>query len=566
MSVFFNGRRLTTPAVESRIDDAGMLPRSLATGNVLAIVGRSSGGEPNKALRLRSPTHARSLLRSGEGLRAAEMAFAPSAETRGPAEIVFVRVNPATRSTLNLKNASNADVIALSSTDYGIYTQTISVQVESGSVSGKRVTTRLGNRSHSADNIGRAAAVVTYSGAADPATVTVSNTQLTLTAGASIVIDLATYPTVQQLVDRINAEPDWTASVVAGSANTPSLNGLDHVSAANAKVALTLRADLQAIVDWLNSFAESYVTAVRVSGAGTVPANLSTTFLAGGTDGTVTNESWSDALEVLMAEDVQYIVPLSSEPSVWAMTDAHCMYMSTMGQMERRAFVGGALSTDLDAAIANASLINSDRTAYVAPGIYNPGPDGALTLYEPYFLAALIAAGFSGLNPGEAMTNRSLRVMGLEYDLLATSDTDRAIDGGVTAVMRTPRGNRVVRSVSTWLSDRKFNRVEVSCGVATDFTARSVRDALRGFVGAKANPQSRALAVSRSQSVLRELSRPEPEGPGVLAGDAENPPYRNISAEIEEDILRVSFECSPVIPINYVLVTISVAPYSSVQQ
>lgn len=567
MPVYFNGKRLTSPAVVSQIDDSAMLPRSLATGNVLAIIGRSEGGQPKKALRMRSPSHARQILRTGEGLRAVEMAFAPSVETRGPAEILFFRVNPATRSSLVLKDGATNDVITLNSTDYGLYTQTISIEIEAGSDTGKRVTTRLGNRTHSQDNIARAALTVQYLGAEATATVSVTDTALTLVAGANTVaVNLEVFPSVQQLVDRINAETGWVASVVAGSANTPALRGLDHVSEVAAKAsAVTLRADLQAIIDWINGFGEPFVTATREANAGAVPANLANTFLAGGVDGDVTNEDWADVFDELMGEDVQYLVPLTAEPAVWAMADAHCLYMSTMGQMERRAFVGAGTGVDMESAAAAATQINSDRLAYVAPGIYNPDEDGNMVLYPAYMHAAMIAGGFSGLNPGETLTNKSLRIMGLEYDLHATVDTDFLIDGGVLATMRTPRGFRVVRAISTWQNDRKFNRVEISCGIATDFTARSVRDALRPFVGAKANPQSRSLAISRTQSVLRELARPEPEGPGVLAGDQEHPAYRNIRAEIEEDVLRVSFECSPVIPINYVLVTISVTPYSSTQ-
>ncbi|MNH25583.1 hypothetical protein D3C79_855850 [compost metagenome] len=48
----------------------------------------------------------------------------------------------------------------------------------------------------------------------------------------------------------------------------------------------------------------------------------------------------------------------------------------------------------------------------------------------------------------------------------------------------------------------------------------------------------------------------------MLAGDAASPAFRNISAAIEGDVLRVQFECSPVIPNNYILVTVYAKPYS----
>lgn len=71
-------------------------------------------------------------------------------------------------------------------------------------------------------------------------------------------------------------------------------------------------------------------------------------------------------------------------------------------------------------------------------------------------------------------------------------------------------------------------------------------------------------AISITESTLRELAREEPQGPGVLAGSAESPAYRNITASLEGDVLRVEFECSPVIPVNYVLATIFAVPFSGV--
>ena len=69
-------------------------------------------------------------------------------------------------------------------------------------------------------------------------------------------------------------------------------------------------------------------------------------------------------------------------------------------------------------------------------------------------------------------------------------------------------------------------------------------------------------AISIAESTLRELARQEPQGPGVLAGDEANPPYRNIRATLEGDVVRIEFECSPVIPVNYILTTVFAVPYT----
>jgi len=566
MAVFFNGRLLVTPTAETRIDDSAMRNQNLSVGNVLALIGRSGGGKPNVPLVLRSPTHAREVLRSGELLEAAERAFAPSSETLGPAQVVALRVNPAVQASVALKDAGTADVIDLVSTDYGLYANGIKLKVESGTNLGKKLTTQFGDDYYTRDDVARDAFTVQYTGTEISAQITVNETSVVLEAptGSTVAtIDLNDFDTVQKLVDRINVVSNWTAGVVPGSANTPALKGLDALTGQDAKtVEVTVTALLQACIDWLNSVGEGYVTATRHAGAGAGPANIDWTYLSGGSDGVTTVTEWQNCFTALQAESVQWVVPLSSDPAIWAMADAHVHYLSGVGKMERRAFVGGETGLTKQAAANHASNLNSDRTAYVYPGIYEYNDDGELTLYPPYMAAALVGAAFSGLDPGEALTNKSLRIYGVETDLASPVDTDYLIQSGVLAIRRTTRGYRVVKSVSTWLNDSKYNRGEVSTGFATDFVARNTREALEVFIGQKAAPITLEQIKSRVDSVLRQLARPAPAGPAVIVGDSENPAYKNITAKIEGDVVYVEFQCSPVIPINYVLISIHAVPYS----
>jgi hypothetical protein len=69
------------------------------------------------------------------------------------------------------------------------------------------------------------------------------------------------------------------------------------------------------------------------------------------------------------------------------------------------------------------------------------------------------------------------------------------------------------------------------------------------------------LAAQVTESVLKGLARPEPGGPGVIVGDERSPPYRNIQVSIEGDVLFVSFEASPVVPLNFIALSVSVVPY-----
>lgn len=566
MGVFFNGRLWVSPATMSVVDDSGMYNKNLSVGNVLALVGRSTGGKPNTALRFGSAAEARAALIDGELLRAIEKAFDPSAQTGGPATIVAVRVNPATQAVLALKDIGAATVIDLVSTDYGIYTNQIKVKVEAGTASGRKLTTQFGTNYYSQDNVSRNAFSVLYSGAEVTATMSINNSTVTLYAPAATpvaTLDLNSYATVQQLVDRINAVAGFAATVVDNNGEKPSLNGLDTVTAQSVKTnAYTATADLQAIVDWLNGTGEGYVTATRAANAGTLPAAMAFTYLAGATDGSVTNTEWTNAFTTLQSEDVQWVVPVSNSESIHAMADTHCAFMSNVARMERRAIVGGASGALDSAAITAAKALNSDRTSYVHLGFYDYDSTGKLVLFEPYILAALLAGAFSGVNPGTALTNKSIKVRGLERKLRNPTDTDALILGGVLCVEETVTGYKVVKSITTWLTNTNYNRVEVSVGVAVDFISRNVRNTLDELRGAKGTPETLAQAVSRVDSALRALAMPEPMGPGVIVGDKANPAYKNISASLEGDVMRVEFQCSPVIPINYIPIVVHAVPYS----
>ncbi len=564
MPVFFNGQLLVTPTTASAVNDDAMVNRNLSVGNAVAFVGKSLGGKPQTVLEFGSPEQAIEVLRGGELLDAVKKAFAPSAQTGSPGTVRAIRVNPATQATLALLNATPATAITLTSENYGSDDNRIKVKVESGTNFGKRITVQKGQDYYTKDDIGREAFSCHYTGTEATATITITGTTVTLAAPAGTTvatIALADYDTIGELVDRINTVANFTADVLDNSENKASLNGLDYVTALSVKTEATLRADLQALVEWFNT-SVPLVDATRAAGVGAVPVNIPFTYLSGGSEGTTTNTDWSDAFEVLQTADVQWVGAISGDAAIRAMADTHAQFCSTTLKRERRAITGTAEATSDDDAIAAAKELNSDRTSLVHIGYYDYDANGELKLYPPYMTAALIAAMFAGSNPGTAMTNKTMSVRGLERKLRNPTDTDKLINGGVLCVEDTDQGYKVVQSISTWRGNSKYNRREQSTGSALDFTVRNVRNAVDILRGEKNNPILLSRAVSITDSTLRELARNEPEGPGVLAGDAENPPYRNITASIEGDVVRIQFECSPVIPANYILVTVYAVPYS----
>jgi len=566
MSIFFNGRQITTPAVASRVDDSAMFNVNPAVGNVLAILGRSDAGEPKKALRFGSPSEAAAELRGGELLDAVSRAFGSMVETPGPSEVIAVRVQPATGSTLALKDSADVTVINLASSVYGTLANRVQIAIGTATTRGKKITTKLDGQTYEADNVGRQVASVRYSGAAASASLSINASTMTLAAptGTTVAtLDLATFATVADLVDRISLVAGWTATVTDGSGEQPTAGALDFLVDADAKTDdLPVYADLQAVVDWINGNAEPLLTATKAAGAGRVPANITSTFLSGGTNGNTQVSDWADALTMLQSEDVQWVVPASGDAAVHALVSAHVKFMSEIMSKERRAIVGTALSTSDAAANAAAKAINSDRVGLVHLGVYDYNTAGRLTLYPPYIAAAMLGGGFAGVNPGTALTNKALNVRGLERKLRNPTDTDVLLRGGVIPLEDRPTGYFVVQSISTWLTNTNYNRRELSTGTAADYTARAVREAVQPIIGKNGNAARLAEARARTTTVLNELSRPEPQGIGVLAGDDNNPAWKNLKITITGDVMRIEFQASPVIPINYITIVIFAQPYS----
>lgn len=585
MGIFFDGRLWTTPATMSLVEDSAMYNKNLSVGNVVALIGSSEGGQPKKPLYFGSASEARAVLRGGELLTACEKAFDPSAQTKGPALVIAFRANPASRAGVSLKDASNSSVIDIASTDFGTHTQNIRVQVEAIS-NGRRISITDGDKYSTSPIIDHS--VMTIKGPVDSKVTIDSNSCTLLTASTSdidVALDFEQHVTVGDLAAKINSISGWTCTVIGNNDQHPTLDSFDYLtnSVSDGANGVTVKATLNAIINWINSSSEIFCNARRRIEIGGIPEASSWQYLSypsvtntwnnddnGEWSGSITWNSlgttatiadYQACFDLLALEDVQWVCPITGDSSIHAMADTHCTYMSNVARRERRAIVGTPLATSDIEAIDLAFALNSDRTSLVHIGHSDYSHSGIMTAYPAYMTAALLTGMFSGVNPGTPLTNKTIKVRKIERLLRNPTDTDALINGGVLCIEKTNKGYKVVKSISTWLVNKNYNRVEVSCGVATDFTARNVREIVDDLRGQKNTPQLMGMAVSRAETTLRALAKPEPVGPGVLAGDKDNPAYKNITARIEGDVLYLEFECSPVIPCNYIPVIIHVKPY-----
>ena len=652
MSVFFNGKLLTTPTVATKIDDSAMATQGLTVANNLSIIGKATGGKPKTVYKISSPSEAADEFTSGDLVTAIEKAFSPSSETDAPQYIYAMRVQPATQSRLvvsqedataevgslqtddsydfesqiildaaatgatdgyyngykivmtsgdaegetNLITAFDPDTkycdlryawtnapgagdsyeltpaaLCLESTDYGDHVNRVKIKFQNGTTDGtKYVSTSFDDDEYLVDNLGYTYFTIQYTGDEAEALIDVTATKITVYAGDTdastelVSCDLTVYDTIGKVVDFFDSQADLEAELGDPSYEDQTPYAVfDYVTGVDILTAETnITANLQAIVDWITGLSEPNMDVYRPTEAGAVPENMVYTYLGGGSTTTATTSDWQDCFDGFQTEDVQCIVPLTSSEAVHAMAVSHCEYMSDNAQMERRCIVGGALDESVDEVIGRAKNLNNDRCYLVAPGYKDYDDDGTLVSYAPYMAAAMLGGMITGSDPGTSLTNKSVECSGFTQNFRNPADTDDLITGGVIAMMETRTGYKVVRSVSTWLANDNYNRVEMGTGYAVDYVARSVRETLETLIGKKGTPAVLGKAVSLTENVLITLAKAAPMGVEVITGDDDNPAYKNITAELNGDILSVSFQCSPVVPVNYIPVTISIVPYS----
>lgn len=165
-SIFFNGRLITTPGAYSEIDPSGLEVVGLTATGVVAAIGEAKGGKPwtaidasevrNELQIATSPQQPFGFFRSGDLKEAAPLIFGPSDDLDIPAgaqEIVFVKTNPAARSTAQFDNVDGA-ALDVTSLDYGHHTTQINMQIGTGTTKGKIITVVFEAITETFDDVG----------------------------------------------------------------------------------------------------------------------------------------------------------------------------------------------------------------------------------------------------------------------------------------------------------------------------------------------------------------------------------------------------------------------------
>lgn len=329
------------------------------------------------------------------------------------------------------------------------------------------------------------------------------------------------------------------------------LTDLDvSVSATSITSATSFYADLYTMIDWINDNSQ-YVTAEKVSGTtGGFPSDTSSpAFLTGGSEGTATSSDWQRALNLLKKTRVNSIVVLTGDPAVHAALDAHCAYMCGIGRSERDGFVGllNAGLTDVPTKTevkSQITALNSRHIRACAQAVERFDSAGNRTEFLPYFGAALAAGMQAGTSVGNSLTFKYANCLAFRQDSSwnPVDDAEEMVKAGLWFLEQVDGvGRRCVRNITTHLSTNNIAFIEGSVNQAVNYAAYEFRTQMEFAVGKQGFSgtinATKGLAINKLGLLVDE---------GVLVE------WRSLAFSLAVDVMEVSVEMAPVIPINFV--------------
>lgn len=381
-------------------------------------------------------------------------------------------------------------------------------------------------------------------------------------AGIAAVTTPSVQNTLQKVVDYFNARYD---AAVTGGFEATLVTSQSQYDPANLDIMVApvsilgpaehdFLGDLYAIIAWINQNS-ALVSAAAASGAsGGAPDNTaSPVFLVGGGEGTTTFANWQAALNLLKQVRVNSVVALTGDPAVHAALDAHCAYMGGIGRSERDGFVGvlNAGLTDVpsktelkDAIVA----LNSRHIRATGQAIERFNTSGEREEFLPPFAAALAAGMQAGSAVGTSLTHKFVNALSFRQSSTwnPTDDAEELVQAGALFVENVEGvGRRWVRNVTTHLSSDNIAFVEGSVNEAVNFSTFSFRTNMEFAVGKKGFAGTVNAAKSVAIGTLGLLVDAE-----ILVA------YRSLDVELIVDVMEVSVEIAPIIPINFVQSTI----------
>lgn len=367
------------------------------------------------------------------------------------------------------------------------------------------------------------------------------------------------FPTIQRVVDRLNALDAFTATALVAGPTTFLVANADYAAAVNVlSTTGQFFAENFNFVSTLNT-RSTLVQAARATGATAGPANTTDpVFLAGGSEGTPTATDWQDCFDLLKKRRVNIIVPLTADAAIHAQLLNHLKYRAGQGRSEANGYIGIGTSGGAGETRANIKseivAVQNRNISAVSQEVERFDPaTGEATWWAPHFLAAIAAGAQAGSSIAEPLTHKLIQCTDVRQDSSwnPLDDQSEMIDAGLMVAEKIEGiGIRWVRSVSTHIADDNLAFSEMSANESLNTFIFELRSRIEAsFVGNKGLGASAGAIKSKARSIAEDLVEDE-----IIFGFKE----KSLTVEQVGDVFPVSIEASPIGPINFVPITVHV--------
>jgi hypothetical protein len=369
----------------------------------------------------------------------------------------------------------------------------------------------------------------------------------------SVFIPFEDYPTIEEVVERLNANGDLAAIQLEGEANIPS-NELDVIDSFDLKGGTkTLTSNFFAFVHALeNSPWIGKGNVEKIDGApNKMPDNdAEPVFFDGASAGTYTVADWNKTLSALESENIQIIASPVTDHAVHTLVSNHCTAMSNVqNRKERTALLGGPIGETIEDAIAFAGSLNNKLVSYCYPSISATSPlsGEAEDLPASYFACKLLGMEAS-VAVNEPLTWKTVSVLKFLVKL-KTSEMEKLIIGGVLCGGVTDDNRLAVIRAMTTYQGKQLQLVERSMVREDLYMNRDIRLEYSAGVGHPGIDKG-ADAEQTLQGAARRW-----KGEGLILPTDEGKNVWGVAIRKSGDKTYITFNRNLVAPKNFFFIT-----------
>jgi hypothetical protein len=368
-------------------------------------------------------------------------------------------------------------------------------------------------------------------------------------SGTTADLPKTAYETVQEVADRLNSLDGWTITIGA-NAGPISIGDMDNSAASSVLVTKSFFADLAFAIEKINDESQ-LVSAEAATGFTGPPSNTAAAvYLTGGIEGVTTFAQWQAALDLLRDETVNTVVALTGDAAVHAAVVAHCAFMGGAGRGERDCVLGEESGINFTDSKAAAVALGSRHARLCIQDVDRFNIDGVRETFPPFFSACLAAGMQAGTPVGTSLTFKFpnvLDVIGDDASYTIRDDADELIRSGLFVLEKVPGvGFRWLRNITTYLIDPgNIAFTEASVNEAVNFAVFNLRTELEFAVGRQGFAGTVNAVLAIAVDILGQM----------IAANAITA-WRNLTIELDVDVLTVDVEIAPIVPVNFVRTTV----------